>query len=99
MRATWLIEADVYRDEAAPLLDEIHRQGLAGATVPYQVLKKGSITDLGSEPVSPEACVIGHGTFPFAQEILLHSRWFPALGAPLRTLIARRTMLTSAGSS
>jgi hypothetical protein len=77
MRPTWLIEAGVYGDEAAPLLDEIHRQGLPGDVVPYQALKKGSAPAIGGQPLAPEACVIGYGTFPFARQIQLHHRWAP----------------------
>ena len=77
MRPTWLIEGGVYGDEATPLLDEIRRQGMAGEFVPFQVLKKGSAPVIGRQPVSPEACIIGYGTFPFARQILLHHRWVP----------------------
>ena len=77
MRPTWLIEAGVYGDEATPLLDEIRRQGMAGEVVPHQALKKGSVPVVGGQPLAPDACVIGYGTFPFARQIHLHHRWIP----------------------
>jgi hypothetical protein len=77
MRPTWLIEAGVYGDEAVPLLDEIRRQGMAAAVVPHQALRKGTTPVVGGQPLAAGACVIGYGTFPFAQQILLHHRWAP----------------------
>jgi hypothetical protein len=77
MRPTWLIEAGVYGDETAPLLEEIRRQGLAGEVVPYEVLRKGSVPVIGGQPLLPEACVIGYGTFPFARQIQIHHHWVP----------------------
>jgi hypothetical protein len=77
MRPTWLIEAGVYGDEATPLLTEIHRQGMVGEIVSHQMLKKGSVPLIGGQPVQPDACVIGYGTFPFAQQIKLHHPWVP----------------------
>jgi hypothetical protein len=77
MRPTWLIEAGVYGDEATPLLEEIRRQGMAGEIVPHQSLRKGSTPVVGGQPLRPEACVLGYGTFPFARQIQLHHRWIP----------------------
>ncbi len=77
MRPTWLIEAGVYGDEATPLLDEIRRQGMAGAVVPHQSLKKRSVPVVGGQPLASDACVIGYGIFPFARQIQLHHRWVP----------------------
>src|SRR5215471_1306231 len=77
MLPTWLIEADVYGDEALPLLDEVRRQGMTAEVVPHQSLRKGSAPVVGGQPVAPEACVLGYGTFPFAQQILLHHHWLP----------------------
>jgi ATP-grasp domain-containing protein len=77
VRPTWLIEAGVYGDEAAPLLEEIRRQGMAAEVVPHQSLRKGSSPVVGGQPLPTEACVIGYGTFPFAQQVLLHHRWIP----------------------
>lgn len=77
MFPTWLIEAGVYGDEALPLLDEVRRQGMAAEVVPHQSLRKGSAPVVGGQPLAPEGCVLGYGTFPFAQQILLHHRWLP----------------------
>ena len=78
MRPAWLIEAGVYGDEAGPLLAEIRRQGMAAEVVPYQALKKGAAPILaGGQPLAPDGCVLGYGTYPFAQQILLHHRWTP----------------------
>ncbi|HKB37616.1 MAG TPA: ATP-grasp domain-containing protein [Gemmataceae bacterium] len=77
MRPVWLIEAGVYGAEADPLLAEIRRQGMTGEVVPHQSLKKGSAPVIEGEPLAPEACVIGYGTFPFARQIQLHHPWVP----------------------
>jgi hypothetical protein len=77
MHPLWLIEAGVYGDEALPLLDEVRRQGMAAEVVPHQSLRKGSAPVVGGQPLAPEACVLGYGTFPFAQQILLHQHWLP----------------------
>jgi hypothetical protein len=77
MRPVWLIEAGVYGAEADPLLAEIRRQGMTGEVVPHQALKKGSTPVIEGEPLSPEACVIGYGTFPFARQIQIHHPWVP----------------------
>jgi hypothetical protein len=77
MRPTWLIEAGVYSDEVVPLMEEIRRQGMAAEFVPYQSLRKGAAPVIGGQPFPPQGCVIGYGTFPFAQQILLHHRWAP----------------------
>jgi ATP-grasp domain, R2K clade family 3 len=77
MRPTWLIEAGVYRDEAVPLLEEIRRQGMVAEVLPHQLLRKGSAPIVGGQPLAPGGCVIGYGTFPFAQQILLHHHWVP----------------------
>jgi hypothetical protein len=78
MRPTWLIEAGVYGDEAAPLLDEIRRQGMLAEVVSHRALAKdaGPVV-AGGQSLAPGACVIGYGTFPFARQILLHHRWMP----------------------
>jgi hypothetical protein len=77
MHPTWLIEAGVYGDEILPLLDEIHRQGMTAEVVPHQSLRKGSSPVVGGQSLAPEGCVLAYGTFPFAQQILLHHRWLP----------------------
>lgn len=77
MLPTWLIEAGVYGDEALPLLDEIRRQGMVAEVVPHQSLRKGSAPLVNGQPVAPEGCVLAYGTFPFAQQILLHHLWLP----------------------
>lgn len=77
MRPTWLIEADVYGDEAIPLLNEIRRQGMLAEILPHQALKKGSVPVVGGQALAAESCVIGYGTFPFARQIQLHHRWKP----------------------
>jgi hypothetical protein len=77
MRPVWLIEAGVYGDEADPLLAEIRRQGMVSEVVPYQAVKKGANLAIGGHVLSPDACVIGYGTFPFARQIQLHHSWIP----------------------
>src|SRR5262249_38004001 len=77
MLPTWLIEAGVYGDEALPLLDEVRRQGMAAEVVPHQSLRKGSTPVVGGQSLAPDVCVLGYGTFPFAQQILLPHRWLP----------------------
>ena len=78
MRPAWLIEAGVYNDEADPLLAEIRRQGMAAEVVPYPALKKGAAPIVaGGRALAPDDCVLGYGTYPFAQQILLHHRWTP----------------------
>ncbi|WP_020476032.1 ATP-grasp domain-containing protein [Zavarzinella formosa] len=80
MRPVWLIEAGVYGEEAAPLLGEIRRQGMVAEIVPHQALRKGASPVIaGGQVLEPGACVIGYGTYPFAQQILLHHDW--TLGA------------------
>ncbi len=71
MRPTWLIEAGVYGDEVTPLLNEIRRQDIAAALLPHQALRHTSALP------PPDACVLGYGTYPFAQQILLHHAWVP----------------------
>ncbi len=77
MRPIWLIEAGVYGAEADPLLGEIQRQGMEIEVVPYRALKKGVELTIGRRVVSPDECVIGYGTFPFARQIQLHHSWVP----------------------
>jgi hypothetical protein len=77
MHPVWMIEADVYGDEAVPLLEEIRRQGMVAATIPYPSLKKGAAPVIDGQPLSPEACVLGYGTLPFARQIQLHHPWVP----------------------
>jgi hypothetical protein len=76
MRPTWLIEAGVYGDEIAPLVEEIRRQGMAVAVVPHSSLRKDP-PHVDGRPLPPDACVIGYGTFPFARQIQVHHRWVP----------------------
>jgi hypothetical protein len=77
IRPIWLIEAGVYRDEANALLDEIRRQGMTAVVVPHSALKAENRPLLESHGLLPDSCVIGYGTFPFARQIQLHSRWSP----------------------
>ncbi len=77
MKPVWLIESDVYGAEIDPLLAEIRRQGMAVAVVPHRALRAGSSPTIGSQPIAPDACVIGLGTFPFARQIQLHQSWVP----------------------
>ncbi|WP_165075163.1 ATP-grasp domain-containing protein [Paludisphaera rhizosphaerae] len=77
MNPTWLIEAGVYRDEADLLLSEIRRQGMIGSIVPHGSLKAGASLAIDGQPVPPDRCVIGYGTFPFARQIQLHHEWAP----------------------
>jgi hypothetical protein len=77
MRPVWLIEAGVYGNEVEPLLSEIRRQGMAAEVVPHQSLRKGTVPAVRGEALSPEACVIGYGTLPFARQIQLHHHWVP----------------------
>src|SRR5262245_19703483 len=86
MRATWLIEADVYGDEALPLLEEVRRQGMAAEIVPHQALRKGSVPVVGGHPLAADGCVIGYGTFPIAQQVLLHQRWHPGAWCSVQNL-------------
>ncbi|MCE9555903.1 MAG: ATP-grasp domain-containing protein [Planctomycetes bacterium] len=86
MRPTWLIEADVYKHEAVALIDEIKRQGMVAELVPYQSLRKGSTLVVGSRQLISDECVIGYGTFPFAQQILLHHRWLPGAWCSVKNL-------------
>jgi hypothetical protein len=83
---TWLIEAGVYGDEAHPLLDEIRRQGMTADVVPHQMLRKGSTPVVGGQPLAPEGCVLGYGTYPFCQQILLHHRWLPGAWCSVQNL-------------
>jgi hypothetical protein len=77
MYPTWLIEAGVYGDEALPLLDEIRRQGMTAEVVPHQSLQKGLAPVVGGQLLARGACVLGYGTYPFAQQIILHHHWLP----------------------
>jgi hypothetical protein len=72
-----LIEAGVYGAEALPLLAEIRRQGMVGAVLPYQALKKGAEVIVDGRPLGSTDCVIAYGTYPFARQIQLHHRWVP----------------------
>lgn len=77
MPLTWLIEADVYGDETQPLIDEIRRQGRIAEVISYRAVRKGTTLNIAGAPLLEGACVLGYGTFPFAQEILLHQPWRP----------------------
>ena len=77
MLPVWLIEAGVYREEVNPLLDVIRQQGMTVELVPHQSLRTGSCPTLNGRLLEPDSCVIGYGTFPFAQQILLHHPWTP----------------------
>jgi hypothetical protein len=77
MKPVWLIEADIYGDEAIPLRGEIRRQGLRAAIVPYSALKKGAEVVVEDRAIGPSECVIGYGTYPFARQIQLHHPWVP----------------------
>jgi hypothetical protein len=50
---------------------------MGAEVVPHQSLRTGSALIVGGQSLPAEACVIGYGTFPFAQQILLHHRWVP----------------------
>lgn len=76
MRPTWLIESGVYGDEVTPLLEEVRRQRMVVAIVPYSDLK-GPSPQVGGQSLGPGSCVIGYGTLPFARQIQLHHRWTP----------------------
>lgn len=60
-----------------PLLEAIRQAGMAVEVLPYQALRKGLAPVVGGKPLSADECVLGYGTFPFAQQILLHHRWTP----------------------
>jgi hypothetical protein len=77
MHPAWLIEGGVYGEELSPLLTEIRRQGMVVDVVPHKALRKGAVITLNGEPLQPQACVIGYGTFPFVRQIQLHHRWVP----------------------
>jgi hypothetical protein len=77
MQPVWLIEAGVYGDEALPLLTEIRRQGMAVAVVPPSQVKQGAAPVLDGKSLTPDNCVLGYGTFPFARQIQLHQPWVP----------------------
>lgn len=79
VRLTWIVEAGIYGDEIQPLLVEIRRQGMEVELVPFKVLQKGL-------PVPDGACVIAYGTFPFARQVQLHSKWSPGAWANLTNL-------------
>lgn len=51
---------------------------MAAEVIPYSALKKG-VTPIiaGGQPLPPDGCVLCYGTYPFAQQILLHHRWSP----------------------
>lgn len=74
-RPTWLIEAGVYGEEIHPLLTEIRRQGMVAELVPFKVLQANALT------LPADACVIAYGTFPFARQIQLHTKWSPGAWA------------------
>jgi hypothetical protein len=78
MRPVWLIEAGIYGAEAVPLVEEIRRQGMAADLVRYEALKVGAPPIvIGARALDEDACVVGYGTYPFAQQILIHHRWVP----------------------
>jgi hypothetical protein len=77
VRPVWLIEDGIYGDEAAPLLAEIRRQGMASEVISFQTLQKEKTLVAGGRPLADGDCVIGYGTFPFARQIQLHRRWTP----------------------
>jgi hypothetical protein len=86
MHPIWLIEAGVYREEADVLLAELRRQGMTGSIVPHTALKGGAGLVIDGQPVPPDGCVIGYGTFPFARQIQLHYRWSPGAWCDLEKL-------------
>ena len=75
MRPTWLIEAGVYGGELTPVLAAVRRQGRAAEVVVHRTLQLGGVR------LPDDACVIGYGTFPFAQQILQTRRWTPGAWA------------------
>jgi hypothetical protein len=77
MRPVWLIEADVYGDEAGPLLAEIRRQGMAAELLPFRALLRETDVVAGGRPLADGDSVIAYGTFPFARQVQLHRRWPP----------------------
>jgi hypothetical protein len=77
VQPTWLIEAGVYDAEADPLLAEIRRQGMVAEVVSFQALQKEKSLLAGGRPLAESDCVLGYGTFPFAQQIQLHRSWAP----------------------
>jgi hypothetical protein len=77
MRPTWLIESDVYGDEALSLVNEIRRQGLTVETLPYSRLKTGSPVSINGSELVADHCVVGYGSYPFCQQILIHRGWRP----------------------
>lgn len=87
MRPAWLIESGVYGREVDLLLAEVRRQGMACEVIPYQALKNGAApVVVGGETLTPDACVLGYGTYPFAQQILLHHRWVPGAWCSVENL-------------
>lgn len=70
-RPIWLIEAQVYGDELTPLVAAIRDQNMRADIVDYRTLQRGLVE------LPPDACVLGYGTYPFAQQILLHHTWTP----------------------
>jgi hypothetical protein len=86
MRPVWLIESGVYGDEAIPLQEEIRRQGMTVACLPYPALKKRAEVMVEGRPLGPSDCVIGHGTYPFARQIQLHHPWAPGAWCHLHNL-------------
>ena len=77
MPPLWLIESGVYRDEIAPLVAEIRRQGMVDGVVPYGAIAKGAPVEIDGRAVPADACVIAYGTFPFARQVQLHYPWVP----------------------
>ena len=59
MRPVWLIESDVYGDEATALLAEIRQQGMPADLVPYQSLKQGASLVVNGQPLTPDLRKIG----------------------------------------
>ena len=77
MPPIWLIESGVYRDEIAPLLAEVRRQGMVAGVVPFGAIAKGTPVEIDGRVVPADACVIAYGTFPFARQVQLHYPWVP----------------------
>lgn len=76
MALRWAIEAGVYGAEATPLLEEIRHRGMPIDLISHRSLVKGEPIPGGPAP-RDEAGVIACGTYPFARQVQLHTRWRP----------------------
>jgi hypothetical protein len=77
MKPTWLIERNVYGQDAADVKVQIQRQGMQCCEVDYAPGRQPPDDIVGCPPLADDACVILWGTLPLMRQVQLRRRWIP----------------------